>query len=589
MAKGGARKKPVRLPKRAVTRQEFEQLGQQYSEAVQQRRAAAQVAQETLAAGRALFTEADGTREERLERTMWSPLEFGRTYLPHFFQQEAAEFHHALDQVIAGNYTDEDVDRWSASGIEVHRGDPELRLTAIMIPRGFGKSVIAVVCDYLRRICHGLDPYLLLVMDTYDQAAAALEDIKEELSSNEKIRADFGNLVPQAEEDWIAGGLDLDATGKVVWREGQIVCRNSTRVDAFGKGAKTRGRRHGPSRPTHSTCDDLDNDENVVTKEQREKSWNWVMSALVPAMDPLTGSVTVIGTVIHFDCVIARAAHRTDEDGDRLFTSIKFVALRRNPETGEMESTWPARFTTKALMRKKALLGATKFGAEYLNSPRDEGSRVFDPNNFYYYKQSEIESLKATTTVTVLYVDPSKGKKGKGRKKSDYSGFAKVKANRAERITYVLDAFRDRLTPSQAKHAVVKWYKRELAIDPTAQLWVEENSFGDVLGETFQSELRTQGIDRPVHTLLHTSEKEARLDSHSIRVESNGVRFPERWERDDRRPEWFAEYEDFPAAANDDTIDAIESADHIACELSAVRAEYRSSGKKLDSVAMAAY
>jgi predicted phage terminase large subunit-like protein len=587
MARANKKQGP-KLPNRAVTREEFEQLGMRYAEAVQQRRAAGQIAQATVAAGRSTFTERDGTHEERLDRTMFSPLEFGRTYLPHFFQQEGAEFHQALDKVIAGDFTDLDLDRWRDQfGIDVHRGDPELRLTAIMIPRGFGKSVIAVVCDYLRRICHGLDPYLLLVMDTYDQAAAALEDIKEELASNEKIRADFGNLVPQAEEEWIAGGLEMDAAGKVVWREGQIVCRNGTRVDAFGKGAKTRGRRHGAFRPSHGTCDDLSNDENVRSKEQRDKDWDWIMSALVPAMDPMVGSVTIIGTVIHFDCAIARAERKTDDDGNRLFTSIKFVAMRTNPETEELESTWPARFSTKSLLRKKALMGPTKFGAEMMNNPRDPSTQVFDPESFYYYTPAELAATKGM--LTICYVDPSKGKKGKGRKKSDYSGFAKIRADVPNRVTYLVDAFRKRLTPAAAKHEVVDWYVRELQIDPAAQLWIEENAFGDILGASFQDSLRHRGVDLPVRTLLHTTEKEARLESHSIRIESNGFRFPDRWQKEEKRPEWFGEYEDFPAGANDDTIDANESADHIACELAGSKPEWMSLGVKLDSYAMSAY
>ena len=427
-----------------------------------------------------------------------------------------------------------------------------------MIFRGGGKSVLAILCDNLRRICHGLDPYIIIGSDTYDQAAAQLEDVKDELEANEKIRADFGNLKPDRGV-WRAAELIQRPDGRVMWREGRIITANQIRVDAVGRGGKMRGRRYGQKRPTHIILDDLDNDENVVTKEQRDKSWNWVISAVEPARDPLVGRVVVIGTNIHFDCVVARAVRKTDDEGHRLFTSIKFAAMKRDAD-GNLVSNWPSRFPTEVLIRKRALLGGSKFGAEYMNDPRDPETQIFDPNRFPYFAPSELQGKQL---VRILYVDPSKGKKGKGRKKSDFSGFADALVDRAARVTYLLDAFRKRLSPNAAKAEVIDWYIKALADDPGAELWIEENSFGDILGENFQNELRARGVDRQVKTLLHTTEKEARLERLSIRIESGGMRFPKRWEQEDRRPDWFAEFEDFPAGSYDDTIDAIESVDSI--------------------------
>lgn len=576
----------VKLPKGAVSREDFLKLAQAATERVQQYRAAAQVAAESLAAGRAAFTEADGTRDERLERTRNSAIEFGRTYLPHYFEQPSAPFHESLDRLLVGDYTDADLVRWADEfGIEAYRGDAALNLLAICIFRGGGKSVLAILCDCLRRICHGLDPYIIIGSDTLDQAASQLEDIKEELGANEKIQADFGNLKP-GKGVWQEAALMQRDDGRVVWREGRIVTTNKIRVDAIGRGSKMRGRRHGQKRPTHILLDDLDNDENVVTKEQRDKAWNWVISAVEPARDPTSGRVVVIGTTIHFDCVIARAVRKTDDEGRRLFTSIKFAAMKRDGD-GHLHSVWPARFPTATLLRKRSLLGAAKFGAEYMNNPKDPETQLFNPNRFRYYQPSELIGKEHLTRI--LYVDPSKGKKGKGRKKSDFSGFADVLADAKDRATYVLNAHRKRLSPNAAKVEVVEWAIEALLGPYRVELWIEENSFGDILGENFQDELRRRGVDLLVNTLLHTTEKQARLERHSIRVETGGVRFPARWEREDRRPDWFGEYEDFPAGAFDDTIDALESSDFIGLNLSAGAVDYESSGRKHESAKMKGY
>ena len=154
------------------------------------------------------------------------------------------------------------------------------------------------------------------------------------------------------------------------------------------------------------------------------------------------------------------------------------------------------------------------------------------------------------------------------------------------RITYLLNAFRRRLTPNAAKSEVIEWYIEASKGSHPVELWIEENAFGDILGENFQDELRRRGIDIRVRTLLHTTEKEARLERHSIRVETGGVRYPDRWAQEERRPDWFSEYEDFPAGSYDDTIDAIESADDIAMNHMAGLIEYRSTGVKTACAAM---
>jgi len=555
-------KSRIKLPKKPVSRKEFREMARAATEEVQRYRSSVSIANDSVKAGRAAFAPEDGTREERLARTHDSALEFGRVYLSHYFEQKGAIFHEALDKLLTGNYTKADLQTWREQyGIQIFEGDPLLRLLAIQIARGHAKSVIANLCDALRRLCHGLDPYLIIVGDTFSQAGAQLEDIKDELQSNDKIKADFGLLKPARSQ---AVELIQRDDGRVVWREGLIVTQNNVRVDAIGRGAKMRGRRHGAQRPTCIKIDDPDNDENVVSKEQRDKAWNWIMSAAIPALDPQRGELQLIGTTIHFDCCIARAERKTDRDGKHFFTSIKFPAMRRakEGEAGAEEgwiSNWPERFPVKKLLSIRALLGPSKFGAEYMNDPRDPETQIFNLEKLTYYSPLELEGLSLKR---VLYIDPSKGKKGKGRKKSDYSGCAEVLIDQATRITYIVDAFRKRLSPVGAENEILKWYPAILKTDASAELWIEENSFGDLLGERFQNRLREVGVDKIVHTLLHTEEKAARLERLSIRIETAGVRFPSRWEQEDRRPEWFSEMEDYPGAY-DDTIDAIESADAI--------------------------
>src|SRR6185369_7160034 len=171
-------KSRIKLPKKPVSRKEFREMARAATEEVQRYRSSVSIANDSVKAGRAAFAPEDGTREERLARTHDSALEFGRVYLSHYFEQKGAIFHEALDKLLTGNYTKADLQTWREQyGIQIFEGDPLLRLLAIQIARGHAKSVIANLCDALRRLCHGLDPYLIIVGDTFSQAGAQLEDI----------------------------------------------------------------------------------------------------------------------------------------------------------------------------------------------------------------------------------------------------------------------------------------------------------------------------------------------------------------------------------------------------------------------------
>ena len=100
---------------------------------------------------------------------------------------------------------------------------------------------------------YGYKHYIIILSDSSEQAEGFLTDIKNELEENAALREDFGELV---------GG---------VWKSSVALLANGTKIEAIGSGKKIRGRRHKQWRPDLIVCDDLENDENVATKEQRTK------------------------------------------------------------------------------------------------------------------------------------------------------------------------------------------------------------------------------------------------------------------------------------------------------------------------------
>ena len=69
------------------------------------------------------------------------------------------------------------------------------------------------------------------------------------------------------------------------WRTGVILTKTDIKAEAIGSGKKVRGRRHRNWRPDLIVLDDIENDENVNTPEQRRKLKNWFDKAVSKAGD----------------------------------------------------------------------------------------------------------------------------------------------------------------------------------------------------------------------------------------------------------------------------------------------------------------
>lgn len=122
---------------------------------------------------------------------------------------------------------------------------------------------------------YGYKHYIIILSDSSEQAEGFLVDIKTELEENAALKEDFGEL-----------------EGKV-WKSSVILLANGVKIEAIGSGKKIRGRRHKQWRPDLIVCDDLENDENVNTPEQRKKLRDWFYKAVSKAGDTYTDIVYI--------------------------------------------------------------------------------------------------------------------------------------------------------------------------------------------------------------------------------------------------------------------------------------------------------
>lgn len=380
---------------------------------------------------------------------------------------------------------------------------------AIAAPRGEAKSTLTSQLFVLWCVLTERKHYAIIAMDAFDQAALMLEAIKAELEANPRLAMDW----PEA-----CGASDI-------WNAGVIVTRNGRKVEAVGSGKRIRGRRHGPHRPDLFIGDDLENDENVKTPEQRDKLMAWINKAVLK----LGGAgekfdAIIIGTILHYDSVLARLLNNP------LWTGQKFKAVVVWPaaldlwdcwetllisqgedsaasyyadhqeamEAGAVVS-WPAGRGLYALMKIRARDGHAAFDSEYQNDPLSDDDAPFARSITFW-------SNRLADWVMVGACDPSLGRAGASR---DPSALLVGGFNRATGILDVVEAKIAKRLPDRIIEDIIA-----LQAEYQCLLWaIETVQFQAFLYSELVKRSAARGIPVPARAVTPIADKVLRIES----------------------------------------------------------------------------
>ncbi|PPC91898.1 MAG: hypothetical protein CTY34_02030 [Methylobacter sp.] len=191
-------------------------------------------------------------------------------------------------------------------------------------PRGEAKSTYVTQLGALWCIVTGRKHMIGIIMNTEEQAAEMLESIKAELDTNPRLLMDF----PEA-----AG------RGRV-WQATTAITTNNRKIRIGGTGKKIRGMKHGPHRPDLILLDDVENDENVKVKAQRDKVEDFVLRAVIGLAGPAGGmDVCWVGTSLHYDAAINRVGRAPG------WRRTVFRSIMRWPDNMALWDKWEALYT----------------------------------------------------------------------------------------------------------------------------------------------------------------------------------------------------------------------------------------------------
>lgn len=166
---------------------------------------------------------------------------------------------------------------------------------AVAAPRDHAKTTILGLCYVLWCICYEKEKYIVFISNTAKLANGMLANVKAELESNPRLLSDFPNACQEPGSKPKPGR----------WTKDEIITRNGVQVRAFGAEGKIRGVKHRENRPSLIILDDMEDEEQVSSPERREKLDNWFKKAVLKVGNRRT-NVIVVGTIMHYDSLLAR-------------------------------------------------------------------------------------------------------------------------------------------------------------------------------------------------------------------------------------------------------------------------------------------
>lgn len=488
---------------------------------------------------------------------------FGRAYFPHYFSKPSPEFHRELDAiwqqgVLKGRYP------LTAADTKMISRLPGTR-RAVAAPRGHAKSTNLTFKGTMHSTLYGYKHYPIIISDSSEQAEGFLDNIRVEFEENTAILEDFGAL---------AGS---------VWRSNVLLTKTNIKIEAIGSGKKIRGRKHRNWRPDLIILDDVENDENVRTPEQRKKLKDWFDKAVSKCGDDYT-DIIYIGTLLHYDSLLAKTL------SNPAYRSIKYKAVIRFSQADDLWQQWETIFTdlsnddreSEALAffqaHKEAMLegtqvlweeklsyydlmvmrvseGEASFNSEEQNEPINPDDCLFMEEWFDYYNEAEV-NFGDPDFDFFGFIDPSLGK----TKRSDFSAIVTLAKHKGSGYMYVVDADIERRHPDRIIADVLakeRWLRASFG-HGYRKLGAETNQFQWFLKEELAKASAKAGLYLPIEEVQQTSDKVMRIQTLQPDVKNKYIKFNRRHKR------LLEQLTQFPMGAHDDGPDALEGARSIA-------------------------
>ena len=445
---------------------------------------------------------------------------FAKTFFPKTARMESPEFHEKVWTMI---------------------GAPNSRLVGLWVFRGGAKTSILRMFT-AKRIAYGLSHTILYIGRSEGHAARSVKWIRRQVEYN-RVYSETFRL--KKGDKW----QDIEAE---IWHE-----TDEYPIWILGSGitGSVRGIVEGDYRPDLIVVDDVIDEENSATPEQRGKIEDLILGALkeslAPASEAPHAKLVMLQTPLNREDASAKAQK------DREWTAARFGCW--TPETEDLplnqrESIWPERWSSEVLREEKTLAiarnGLSRFTREKECKLISPETSAFKPEWLKYY------DLTPEHMHVVMAIDPvpppSEIQIKKGMKGKDYEALAVVGCYRGQ--YYILEYSYNRghdptWTITEFFRLAFKWKPKLVVVEAVAY----QRTLSWLLKQAMQQQRR-------YYVIKEIDDKRKKYDR--IVDALSGPAFNGALHVHESHEEFIQQYTEYPDVNHEDVLEAVAVAVH---------------------------
>jgi hypothetical protein len=376
---------------------------------------------------------------------------------------------------------------------------------ATAAPRNHAKST-ALTHDYiLANALFRVEPYIILVGSSEDMAVEHLGDIASELRENEDVIRDFKikQFVVDQKTDIIIECVD----------------GYQFRIIARGAEQKMRGRKWNGRRPGLILFDDIEDDEQVESRDRRKKFRRWFFRACKQALRD-GGKIRGHGTILHEDSLLNRLMKNKEWNSKLYKAHASFSDFS--------EILWPEKFPEARLRHIRQEFvnegDAPGYSQEYLNNPFDNEDEFIKEREFIPMTEEDHEKRK----LYAIGADFAISKEDTANRTSFTVG-----GKDAENLVHFVDQRVDRMNILEIIDMMFILQNRW---SPEV-FFVEDGVIWQAIWEILKPEMMERDIFINVHPIKSIKDKKVRGRTFQKRMRAEGCRF-------DKEADWYGEFEE---------------------------------------------
>lgn len=367
---------------------------------------------------------------------------------------------------------------------------------AVAAPRNHAKTTALTLDFIIATVMFRAEDYIMILGSSEEMASEHLQNISNELHENDRLQV---------------AGPEFKIKKWLVDQKTEIICQmadgHKFRIVARGGEQKIRGRLWNGKRPGLVVMDDGEDDEQVESKERREKFRRWVLRAAKQCLRD-GGRFRAHGTILHDDSFLMRMMK------NKSWKHLLYKAHKGFDDFTEI--LWPEKFDEARLraIRQEFIDEGDSAGysQEYLNDPLDNDQQFFKKDDFLEMTEEDRElPKKYVVGIDLAFTHETA---------HDQCAFV-VGGVDAENFVHVVHS---KAAHWDSEEAIS--YLFQLESDWRPELFIVEGGQGtQAIRPTIEREMRVRNVWLPLVIMPAMGDKRSRAGALQKRMRAQGVRW----------------------------------------------------------------